>query len=291
VAPFGFRGYNARVKAASALAVALVGLAAVLVTTASAAPKPHTERAQAGAVEAVFSYSYDPAAFRFSRQRLTIKRGGVPSFSAKLRKPPAGGLNAQPAGYFARKRSVLVTDVDGDGEPEVVLDLYWGGAHCCWYSQVYRYVPATGHYAPLVHVWGNFGYVFADLDHNGAQELVTRDDRFSYAFGSFADSRWPVRILHYKAGRVTVETPSYPSEIGRDANALWHAAMNPQRKGSNQGIVAAWAADEAMVGHWAVAFKKIDRLSRRGKIHGERSRLAFERRLKSFLRRTGYLPS
>jgi hypothetical protein len=286
VAPFGFRGYNGRVRTAVVLAVAL-GL--VFVTTAAGAPRPHVERAHVGAVEAVFSYSYDAAAFRFSRQRLTITRDGVKSFTAKLRKPPAGGFNAQPSGYFAGNRSVFVTDVDGGGEPEVVLDLYWGGAHCCWYSQVYRYVPATKHYTALVLLWGNFGYVFADLDHNGVQELVTRDDRFSYAFGSFADSRWPVRILRYRAGRVTVETQSYPSEIGRDANALWHAAMNPKHRTSNQGIVAAWAADEAMVGHWAVAFKSIDRLSRSRKIHGELSRVKFEQKLRSFLRRTGYL--
>ena len=288
MAPFGFRGYNGRVRAA-ALAVALFGLGAVVVTTAAAAPKPHVERARAGAVEAVFSYSYDAAAFRFSRQRLVIDRDGVTSFAARLRKPPGGGFNAQPAGYFAHRRSVFVTDIDGDGEPEVVLDLYWGGAHCCWYSQIYRYAPATKRYAPLVHVWGNFGYVFADLAHDGSQELVTRDDRFSYAFASFADSRWPVRILRYRAGRLTVETPTYRSEIGRDANALWHAAMNPKRKASNQGIVAAWAADQCLVGHAAVAFKTIDRLSRSGKIHGELSRVKFEQKLRSFLRRTGYL--
>ena len=286
MAPFGFRGYNDSVRTAAALAVAL---GAVCVTTAAAAPRPYVERASAGAVEAVFSYSYDAAAFRFTKQRLTITRDGVKSFSGPLRKPPGGGLNAQPSGYFAQRRSVSVTDVDGNGEPEVVLDLYWGGAHCCWYSQLYHYVPAAKHYAPLVHVWGNFGYVLADLDHNGKQELVTRDDRFSYVFASFADSRWPVRILRYDAGKLTVETSSYRSEIGRDANALWHAALNPKRKASNQGIVAAWAADQAMVDHWPVAFKAIDRLSRSGKIHGELSRVKFEQKLRSFLRRTGYL--
>jgi hypothetical protein len=286
MAPFGFDGYNGGVRTAVALVVAL---GAVVVTTAAAAPKPHVERARAGAAEAVFSYSFDAAAFRFSKQRLTIARDGVTSFSSRLRMPPGGGFNAQPAGYFSHRRSVFVTDVDGDGEPEVVLDLYSAGAHCCWYTQIYRYVPETKHYSPLVHVWGNFGYVFADLDHNGSQELVTRDDRFSYVFANFADSRWPVRILRYRAGRLTVETPSYPSEIGRDANALWHAAMNPKRKASNQGIVAAWAADEALVGHRAVAFKAIDRLSRSGKIRGELSRVAFEQKLRRFLRRTGYL--
>jgi hypothetical protein len=275
------------VRTATALAVAL---GAVVVTTAAASPRPHVERASAGAVEATFAYSYDPTAFRFTRQRLSIVREGVTSFSALLRKPPAGGFNAQPSGYFTHRRSVSVTDIDGDGEPEVVLDLYWGGAHCCWYSQVYRYVPATKHYAPLVHIWGNFGYVLADLDHDGRQEIVTRDDRFSYAFASFADSRWPVRILRYRDGRLTVDTTAYRSEIGRDANALWHAAMNPKRKASNQGIVAAWAADECMVGHEAVALKTIDRLSRSGKIHGERTRVAYLKKLRSFLRRTGYLP-
>ena len=54
-------------------------------------------------------------------------------------------------------------------------------------------------------------------------------------------------------------------------------------------LALAWAADEAMVGHWPVAFKTIDRLSRNGKIHGERSRVKFEQKLRSFLRRTGYL--
>ena len=44
-----------------------------------------------------------------------------------------------------------------------------------------------------------------------------------------------------------------------------------------------------MVGHWPVAFKAIDRLSRSGKIHGELSRVKFEQKLRSFLRRTGYL--
>ena len=76
MAPFGFRGYNGQVRTAAALAVAL---GAVIVTTAAAAAKPHVERARAGAVEAVFSYSYDTGAFRFTRQRLTIVRDGVTS--------------------------------------------------------------------------------------------------------------------------------------------------------------------------------------------------------------------
>src|SRR6185437_8014100 len=108
-------------------------------------------------------------------------------------------------------------------------------AHCCWYTQIYRYDGATQHYRPLVHVWGNVNYVLADLDHDGRLELVTRDDRFSYAFSSFADSRWPVRILAYRAGKLIVVTKSYASEIKRDSASLWHEAMARPDEGEQPG--------------------------------------------------------
>ena len=270
----------------AALAVAL---GVVFTTTAAAASKPHVEHARAGQVEAVFSYSYDAARVRFTKQRLTIRRAGEIRFAARLRRPPDGGFEAQPAGYFAHRRSVSISDLDGDSEPEVILDLYWGAAHCCWYTQIYRYVPATESYRTNVHVWGNFSYVLADLDHNGRPELVTRDNRFSYAFASFADTRWPVRILTHRAGRMTVTTTKYASEIRRDATALWREAMARKRGRSNQGIIAAWAADQCLLGRSARAFRTIDRLSRTSRIHGERTRVQFERSLRRFLRRTGYL--
>jgi hypothetical protein len=274
------------VRSAAALAVAL-GLA--FVATAAAAPRPHVERARAGSVEAVFSYSYDAARFRFTKQRLTIRRVGVSRFAARLRRPPAGGFNAQPAGYFSHRRSVSISDLDGDGEPEVLLDLYWGAAHCCWYTQIYRFVAGTARYRPLVRVWGNFSYVLADLDHDGTQKFVTRDNRFSYAFASFADSRWPVRILSFEHGQLRLATTAYPSEIKRDATALWREAMARRRGASNQGIIAAWAADQCMLARSAAALRKIDRLARTGRIHGERTRVEFEKHLRRFLRQTGYL--
>jgi hypothetical protein len=274
------------VRSAAALAVAL-GLA--FVATAAAAPRPHVERASAGSVEAVFSYSYDAARFRFTKQRLTIRRAGVSRFAARLRRPPAGGFNAQPAGYFSHRKSVSISDLDGDGEPEVLLDLYWGAAHCCWYTQIYRYVAGTARYRPFVRVWGNFSYVLADLDHDGTQKFVTRDNRFSYAFASFADSRWPVRILSFEHGQLRLATTAYPSEIKRDATALWREALARRRGASNQGIIAAWAADQCMLGRSAAALRKIDRLARTGRIHGERTRVQFDKRLRRFLRQTGYL--
>jgi hypothetical protein len=288
LAPFGVHGYNGWVKGVAVLAVVL---GAVFATNAAATPRPHVEQAQTGQVKAVFSYSWDPAKFRFSRQHVAITRDGATRFSAYLRKPPvsSGTANAQPAGFFSHKRSVSLTDLDGDGEPEVVLDLYWGGAHCCWYTQIYRYDAETQHYRPLVHVWGNVNYVLADLDHDGRQELVTRDDRFSYVFSDFADSRWPVRILAYRAGKLTVVTTAYASEIKRDSASLWHEAMARGRKqASNQGMMAAWAADQCMLRRCAIAFRSIASLSRTGRVHGELPAARYERKLRAFLKRTRY---
>jgi hypothetical protein len=288
MAPFGFGGYNGGVRTAAALAVAL---GAVVVATADAAPKPGVERARSQGVAAIFSYAVgEPGGAGFSRLRLVIRRHGVTRFSARLRRAPSPGGQAQPANYFERRRSVSVRDLDGDGEPEVVLDLYWGGAHCCWYTQLYRWLPRAGTYRALVHVWGNVRYRLADLVHDGLPELVTLDDRFSYAFASFADSRWPLRILDYRRGALRIVTRAFPRQIERDASALWREATTGRGRRENYGILAAWAADQCLLGHGSKALQTLERLRRRGRLQGtaERPR-AYLAHLRRFLRRTGYL--
>jgi hypothetical protein len=284
MAPSGFGGYNGGVRIAAALAVAL---GAVVVTTADAAPKPRVERARTGIVEAVLSYAYDPATFRFSRQRLVIAREGATRFSRPLGRPPSPGGQAQPANYFSHRRSVSVRDLDGDAEPEVVVDLYWGGAHCCWYSQFYRWLAGKGMYRTLVHVWGNLPYRLRDVDGDGIGELVAHDDRFAYAFASFADSSWPIRILRYRPGRLAVVTKAFPGAIERDAARQWRAAQRAGR--ANEGILAAWAADECLLGAKRKAFATLERLGRQGRLRGDERPAAYLAHLRRFLQRAGYL--
>jgi hypothetical protein len=235
----------------------------------------------------VFSYGYDPATFRFTRQRLVIKRQGTTRFSRSLRRPPTPGGQAQPANYFSHRRSVSVRDLDGDAEPEVVLDLYWGGAHCCWYSQLYRWLPREGTYRALVHLWGNQPYRLRDLDGDGISELMAHDDRFAYAFASFADSSWPIRVLRYRSGRLTVATRAFRGPIKRDAARQWRTAQRTGR--ANEGILAAWAADECLLGSSQKAFATLGRLGRQGRLRGDERPAAYLVHLRRFLRRTGYL--
>ena len=89
-------------------------------------------------------------------------------------------------------------DLDGDHEPEVVLDLFWGGAHCCWWTRVYRLDRARGTYVPLNHWWGDAKARsrLRDLDHDGVPEFVAADDRFTELSYFSAD---PIQIWDWNA--------------------------------------------------------------------------------------------
>jgi hypothetical protein len=60
-------------------------------------------------------------------------------------------------------------------------------------------------------------------------------------------------------------------------------------KASNQGMMAAWAADQCMLGRCTVAFDSIASLSKTGRLHGDLKPAAYERKLRAFLKRTQYL--
>ena len=46
--------------------------------------------------------------------------------------------------------SVDVRDLDGDGEPEVLVKLYSGGANCCLSSLIFRYRAASNDYTSVL---------------------------------------------------------------------------------------------------------------------------------------------
>jgi hypothetical protein len=272
----------------------LAALAAASATLALAAPGAATrhvvETATEGNVEAELSYDFK-APYRFTHERLSINRSGAILADMAL-KPIAGAIDIVPARFFGHRRSVAVRNLDADAEPEVVLDLYSGGAHCCWYTEVYRYAAATNTYVLNRHIWGNVDYRLADLDGDGLPELVSADDRFAYAFTDFADSSFPVQIWRYRAGLFYDVTRRFPALIRRDARRDWRGAFAKQRRANNRGILAAWSADQCLLGHSRSAFKQLGVLRRQkriGHMGWDRSARLYLAHLRRFLRRTGYL--
>lgn len=275
---------------------AVLGIAVVAVKGASAAKVvPHRMVAQAGATRAVLLYVPWPDDY-LMKPRLQIGRGGRLRFAEVV--PPSRWDNPRyarviPNGLNARP--LAVRDLEGDREPEVVLDLYWGGAHCCWWTRVYRLDRTRGTYVPRNHWWGEAKARsrVRDLDRDGAPEFVAADDRFMQLSYFSAD---PIQVWSYDDGRFRDVTRRFPRQIARDARRWWGAYPDYRRKKRwVREPLAAWTADQYLLGQRRKADRVLARAIRRGDLRG--SRVWVERprdphtyvaQLKTFLRKTGY---
>lgn len=248
------------------------------------------EQTASGAVTALFYYtkSTDSTGFtQYKNVSLTILRSGTIAYSGAVPPYPGeSGASIYPAGY-GQTRSVAVRDLDGDGEPEVLLDLYWGGAHCCFWSDVYRY-DGSG-YSVAHHFWGDLGYRLADVSGDGRPEFVSGDDRFAYAFSAFAFSLFPIQIWSYQSGQFTNVTRHYPARIRRDAARSWHYYLRLRRAHyETEGAAAAWAADEYLLHHQTLVWRRLKPLARAGRLQGNYGPVRFLRKLRLFLRHQDY---
>ena len=115
--------------------LALAAIAA-LILAAPASAEQHT--AASGQVSATFSY--DPAgAYQYWDLWLTVDRVGVTVFDESLDISSCEEPYCMPGGEFADDGGVKVRDLDADGEPEVIADVFTGGAHCCVASEILRW--------------------------------------------------------------------------------------------------------------------------------------------------------
>jgi len=111
-------------------------------------------------------------------------------------------------------------DINGDGQPDLIVSEWSGGAHCCYTTTVYS---AGAEIRPLLALGtGNCGPgEFRDLDGDMVLEFITCDDAWAYAYCSFADSPLPRVVYAYDAsrGEYLPATPRY-ADVFRDELAV-----------------------------------------------------------------------
>jgi hypothetical protein len=278
--------------------LAIGGFFAVILAPSTAASPVTSETASSGPVQATVTYVLLHKS-NLWYVRLAVARAGVQVFDQRvlpLRRP--GAWN-EPIGVFRKSgernaRTITLRDLNGDGEPEILLDFWFGGAHCCYWLRIYRWDASSGTYTNTAHFWGNVSYDLKDVSQAGRLELVTADDRFAYAFTSFAGSGFPLQIWDYHSARLVNTTRSYPDLIARDAAQQWKWYGQARRQSSEvRGLLAAWAADEALLGHGGTAFAWLKRhsfvLSGLFDEQQSGSTQSYLKHLRAFLRRTAYL--
>jgi subtilisin-like proprotein convertase family protein len=242
------------------------------------------KRAEQGRVRAVLSYKGDVYDYRDTRLKI-VRRGTV-------------RLNT-PVRLLARAELVrlFVRDLDVDRDPEVILDLWTGGAHCCTQSLIYHYEAARHRYRRTFHDWGSAfpPYRIGDPNYDGRPELLSSDDRFAYVFTSFAGSVFPLRIWRFEAGKLRDVTRWFPNLVANDAGRIWRSYLSVRHQhGDVRGALAAWLADQYLLGREEEGWARVDDAYRRGEL-GPRNDLggwpqgrAYLYKLRSYLGELGY---
>jgi hypothetical protein len=248
---------------------------------APAAASANTETATAGNVTAQLSYT--PTSLFYKDVRVKIVRGGATLIDQAAPNYPGcpSSCLGGPA-YGGQAPSVQILQLDSTADPEVVFDFNSGGAHCCFYSQIFAF--KNGAYTGIVHPFGDPGYVFFDPEKDGRFEFKSGNPAFAYAFGSFASTRFPPQIWRFSNGQMVDVTRQYPAIIRADLKRLRHQFKKFKALGIKP-LLAAYAADQFMLLQPSKGFELVRKAKRLGYLKNAGK---FLRHLERFLIRTGY---
>jgi hypothetical protein len=268
-----------------AAAVALLG---VLAPAASA----NVETATSGPVQAQLSYTKN-GDFDYSNVRIEFTRGGTVVTDEPV-PPPCPDCQPMPAGR-GDSSSLTLRDVGGNGEPEAIVDLFTGGAHCCLVSVIYRYDAASNTYKHILHDWADADYLVGDFNGDGRVEFRSSDARFAFRFTAYVFSGFPIQIWRYQTGRMIDVTRSFPRLVRKDAKQELKFYRDARhQKLDVRGYLAAFLADEYLLGKGTDGWKVVNAAYHRGELHGPQGDTLpkgkrYLRELRRFLKNLGYI--
>jgi hypothetical protein len=250
----------------AALWAAATALGALVLAPAAPANDAGSVTHSAGAVSATLEW--DRADYGVANPRLFVVRDGVRydltiadiCQEGCILVPDDPGTPNDPAAASM----VKVADLDGDGEPEVLVDTFSGGAHCCLTTRLLSF-NGTG-YTPKDINYRDAGYQLKDADGDGRFELVGQDPIFAGAFTAFAGSALPPQVLAVDHGNVVDVTRKHPKLIRADAATLLKDLRKAKRGDDVRGVLAAYVADQYLLGRGATGRTEIDRQRRKGRV-------------------------
>ncbi len=250
---------------------------------------PQSLSAHSGPVSAAIRFTERD--FLYEKLRLSVVRAGRRALDVPIERlacPDCGG---------SRPVDIAVRDLDG-GEPEILVDLFTGGAHCCAVSLILRWDAGAHTYRSTFRYWGNYGRRIVDLDHDGLSEFSAFDERFIYEYSAYVFSSAPIKIVDYRHGAFVDVTRRFPEQIKRNAALNLGYYLKGRRTIKNTDVrsfIAAYVADEYLLGDPAQARRVLDQALRRGDLGRGKTLLgwpagsAFVAKLMRDLKKWGYI--
>lgn len=160
-------------------------------------------------------------------------------------------------------RSVAHTpgdDLTGDGVPNLLIEGYSLGAHCCFTYHLLALGEA------LEVVWTaetrDSGIMLVDLKGDGGRQVLLGDMSFAYEFCSFADSAVPTVVLRVGREGVTVANAAYREAYDRTLIPALAGALenHGDRPAVHRCRVAQLVLQLLYAGHGDVAERALERL-------------------------------
>jgi hypothetical protein len=266
--------------------VKVFGLTGILTLAMAAPALGYSQTAKSGSVAANFSWH---GLNRPSGETLTIRRVGVLVYRAPVGSPFCGTF----CSVFPGEAYVFAVRLESSQEPDVVLLLPTGGTGGGTAAQVFAWNGRTRSYRRYEYDF-DASVRLESLTGGGRYQLVSGDGRFECVFTACAGSGVPIKIEAFRAGRFSNVTRSYPSAIRRDG-AMWLSAFKQNLKAKfGNGSLAAWAADEEMLGQGRLVSSYLNQQLRAGHLSSPGpwpSGRRFITALMNLLRQDGYLPA
>jgi hypothetical protein len=267
---------------------------AILAAAAAAALAPASARADfnagtetvaSGPVSAVLSWDAGEGP---SNAKLAISRNGAVVFDHPI--PRVCGPEC--TRYASDGDAFQLVDLDGGGEPEVVLTAD-NGDRCCTTMGIYDFRPATGTYGELVHEWGEADFDLKDVDGDGRSELVTTDERFENLVPGQTSIFFPPIVYGYERTEAgsrlvdrTRDTLGFVRAEAAELRRLFRSLDKPDAY--TRMYVGSYVAEEFLLGRGPVGLKEFDRQAKRGILGRPKSAKALRKRLLTLLDRYGY---
>ncbi len=167
--------------------------------------------------------------------------------------------------------SLFVTEMDpANGKPEAVVEFYSGGAHCCESIYVLEEVPGRPGRWQKVDLGQHDGgeRLPQDLDGDGLSEIVTKDESFLYAYGSYGESYAPPVIVSVRQGRRVdlTRSPAMRPDLRKEERRVLKMMRDPDRRTDNgyipNGVLAGYVALKLLLGEgregWLFMLKNRD---------------------------------